>query len=153
MVAKFLDNMELKHRRWRRQRERQKSNGFRLAKQQLCTCITLFCRFPNRRCPTSTWNFLISRAHFIEQVNTTWKFSFPVCKLRSCPFGFNTRNVANIWQIKWNGIKSMKSETVRTHFLIKVFGLLSSRNFATIARSRSHFSSLLIAWFHPLSLR
>ena len=29
-------------RRRRRQRERQKSNRFRLAKQQLCTCITLF---------------------------------------------------------------------------------------------------------------
>ena len=33
---------ELKQRRRRRQQERQKSNWFRLAKQQLCTCITLF---------------------------------------------------------------------------------------------------------------
>ena len=33
---------ELKQRRRRRQQERQKSNRFRLAKQQLCTCITLF---------------------------------------------------------------------------------------------------------------
>ena len=32
--------------RRRRQRERQKSNRFRLAKQQLCTCVTLFfCTF------------------------------------------------------------------------------------------------------------
>ena len=29
----------------RRQRERQKSKRFRLAKQQLCTCITLFVHF------------------------------------------------------------------------------------------------------------
>ena len=29
----------------RRQRERQKSNRFRSAKQQLCTCITLFVNF------------------------------------------------------------------------------------------------------------
>ena len=33
---------ELKQRRWR-PAERQKSNRSRLAKQQLCTCITLFC--------------------------------------------------------------------------------------------------------------
>ena len=31
---------EIKQRRRRRQRERQKSKRFRLAKQQLCTCIT-----------------------------------------------------------------------------------------------------------------
>ena len=36
---------ELKQRRRRRQRERQKSNRFRLAKQQLCTCITFFVHF------------------------------------------------------------------------------------------------------------
>ena len=33
---------KLKQRRQRRQREWQKSNRFRLAKQQFCTCITLF---------------------------------------------------------------------------------------------------------------
>ena len=43
--------------RRRRQRERQKSNRFGLAKQQLCTCITLFCTFLSRRCTTATWNF------------------------------------------------------------------------------------------------
>ena len=36
-----LDTKELKQRRERRQRERQKANRFRLAKQQLCTWITL----------------------------------------------------------------------------------------------------------------
>ena len=36
---------ELKQRRRRRQRERQKSNRFRLAEQQLCTCITFFVHF------------------------------------------------------------------------------------------------------------
>ena len=37
---------EFKMPRRRRQRERQKSNRFRLAKQQLCTCVTLFfCTF------------------------------------------------------------------------------------------------------------
>ena len=37
-----LAERELKQRRRRRQRERQKSDRFPLAKQQLCTCITLF---------------------------------------------------------------------------------------------------------------
>ena len=36
---------ELKQRRRRRQQERHKSNWFRLAKQQLCTCNTRFCTF------------------------------------------------------------------------------------------------------------
>ena len=35
----------VKQQRWRCQRERQKSNRFKLAKQQLCTCIILFCMF------------------------------------------------------------------------------------------------------------
>ena len=45
-------NRELKQRQRRRQRERQKRDRFRLAKQQLCTCITLFCTFLCRRCTT-----------------------------------------------------------------------------------------------------
>ena len=44
---------ELKQRRRRPQRGREKSNRFRLAKQQLCTCITLFCTFLCCRCTTS----------------------------------------------------------------------------------------------------
>ena len=35
----------VKQRRWRCQQERQKSNRFKLAKQQLCMCIILFCKF------------------------------------------------------------------------------------------------------------
>ena len=31
-----------------------KENRFRLAKQQLCSCITLFCTFLCRRCTTTT---------------------------------------------------------------------------------------------------
>ena len=45
----------LKQRRRGRQRELQKSNRFRLAKQQICTCITFFCTFLCRRCTTTTW--------------------------------------------------------------------------------------------------
>ena len=36
-----------------------KSNRFIYAKQQLCTCITIFCTFLSRRCTTATWNVLI----------------------------------------------------------------------------------------------
>ena len=75
----LLPNSELKQRRRRRrrQRERQKRNRYTLAKQQLCTCITLFCTFVWRHYTISTWNFLISR--FLEDVNARrWlSFSFP----------------------------------------------------------------------------
>ena len=40
-------------RRRRRQQERQKSNRFTLAKQQICTCITLFGTFLCRRFTTT----------------------------------------------------------------------------------------------------
>ena len=51
MVAIFLDNnnMELNQQQRRQRQERQKSNRFILAKQKLCTCITLFCVFLSRR--------------------------------------------------------------------------------------------------------
>ena len=41
-----------------------KNNRFRLAKQQLCSCITLFCTFLCRSCTTTTWKCLLSR--FVE---------------------------------------------------------------------------------------
>ena len=65
---------ELKQRRRRRQRERQKCNRFRIAKQQLCTCIMLFCTFLYRHCTTTTWKCLFSR--FVEDVNSRQRLSF-----------------------------------------------------------------------------
>ena len=87
MLTKFVDhnNKELKTRHRRRQRELEKSNRFILAKQQLCTCITLFCMFLSRRCRAATWNFLILRTRF------TQKFPFSFSKLRCGPYGFNPR--------------------------------------------------------------
>ena len=53
LVNNFLVNIrELKR------RKQLKSNGFRLAKQQLCTCMTRFCTFLSRRCTTMTWKCL-----------------------------------------------------------------------------------------------
>ena len=68
---------ELKQRRRRRQREQQKSKRFRLAKQQLCTHITLFVTFFCRRCTCATWNlpnlmFCRGREHKTKPL-----FSFP----------------------------------------------------------------------------
>ena len=49
-------------------------------------------------------------------------------------------NFANICQIKWNWMGSMKFERVRIHFLSDAFGLLSSKNFATMTTWRNDFS-------------
>ena len=76
--------------RWRkRQRERQKSNRLRLAKQQLCTCITLFRTFLCRHYTTSTWKCLISR--FVETVSTKERLSISFCELRYRLLEFNSR--------------------------------------------------------------
>ena len=51
-----------------------KYGKFRLAKQQLCTCITLFWTFLCRHCTTTTWTRLLSS--FVEDVNTRQRLSF-----------------------------------------------------------------------------
>ena len=117
----FWYNRELKQRRRRRKRERQKSNKLRSAKQQLCACITVSglvrCKLLWRHCTTTMWNFLISR--FMEEVNTSQRFSSCFCELRYSPLEFNSWNIANIWQIKahsWNKPRAMKFEIVRIYF-------------------------------------
>ena len=64
IVALFLDDNKTKD-EGRRLEEWQKTYVY-INKQQLCTCITLFRTFLYRRCTTTTWNFLISRARFME---------------------------------------------------------------------------------------
>ena len=51
-----------------------KHGKFRLAKQQLCTRITLFWTFLCRHCTTTTWTRLLSS--FVEDVNTRQRLSF-----------------------------------------------------------------------------
>ena len=65
MVAKFLDHNN------REFLQKQKSNKFRMAKEQLCSCIKLCCTFLSRGCTTATWTFEISLARFIHYVSTT----------------------------------------------------------------------------------
>ena len=60
-----ISGWQQNQRRQRRQGERQKKDVY-IYNQQLCRCITLFCTFLCRRCTTTTWNFLISRARFME---------------------------------------------------------------------------------------
>ena len=80
---------ELKQRLRGRQQERQNRNRFRLAKQQLCTCITLFFTFLCRHCATTTWKCLISR--FVEDVNTKQRLCFSFPELRYPLSEFNSR--------------------------------------------------------------
>ena len=87
---------ELTQRRGRWQRERQKSNRFRQAKQQLCTCITLFNRFLWRRCTTTTWKCLISRC--VKHVNTRQRPSLSFPELWYSVLKFNSKTFANIWR-------------------------------------------------------
>ena len=96
------DIRKLKQRRRRRQRERQKSNWFRMAKQQLCTCIMLFCTFLCRQCTTTTWNCLISR--FSEAENTRQRLSISFPELRYSLFEFNSReNCQHLMKgTRWN---------------------------------------------------
>ena len=127
-------------RRRRRQRERQKSNRFRLAKQQLCTCITLFCTFLCRHCTTTMWNVLIPP--FLENVNTRPRLSFSFPELRYSLLEFNSRKKLCQHLTNW---------TRRN----KRYLVWSSLNSPFKWRFHSHrrlccLSSLLISWTPPL---
>ena len=64
---------------------------FRLAKQQLCTCIMHFCTFFCRRCTTTMWNCLIAR--LVEDVNTRQRLSFSLTELWYSPLELNSRKI------------------------------------------------------------
>ena len=96
-----------------------KSNRFRQAKQQLCTCITLFCTFLCCRCTTTTWSYLISR--FVEdgEQKTTF-FFFSWTLMQSFRFQLQ-KNFGNIRRIKRDGISAIKFEAAQIQFLSDVF--------------------------------
>ena len=79
--------------RWRRRQQgRQKGERFRLAKQQLCKSITLFCTFLYRHCTTTTWNCQISR--FVEDGKKRQQLSFSFPELWCSYLKFNfTKNL------------------------------------------------------------
>ena len=77
-----------------------KENGKKnkTAKQQLCTCITLFCAFLYRRCTTTKWNFLISRFSRMWTEDNNFLF-FSFSKVRYRLLELNSRNIR--WHL-WN---------------------------------------------------
>ena len=83
--------------------EQQKSNRFRLAKEQLCTCITLLSAFLFLSLNLDTV-FSVSPTMKLNKIDEVWNNAYPLFKWR--------------------------------------FGLLWSRNFATMATWRNDFSLL-----------
>ena len=140
MVAKFLDHndRQLKQRWQQRQRERPKGSRFIKPEQQLYTYHSFlhFSKLSLHDCDMKLPNFTRPLSGVRE--HNTRNFLFPLLNLDTVFSGITLERFANTWQIKWNWIRSMKFETVRIHF-----GLLSSRNFATMATWRNDFSSLL----------
>ena len=130
---------ELMQRRRRRQRERQKSNRFRLAKQQLCTCITLFCTFLCRHCTTTMWNVLIPP--FLENMNTRPRLSFSFPELRYSLLEFNSRKYC---QHLTDWTRRNKRYLVWSSLNSPFKWRFHSR------RRRCLLSSLLISWTSPL---
>ena len=59
-LVNWCELRELKEWLQWRQQEQQKSSRFRLAKQQLCMCIMLFCTFLCRRCTNTMWTCISS---------------------------------------------------------------------------------------------
>ena len=119
-----------------------KRKRFILAKEQLCTCMTLFCTFLNHCCTTVTWNCLISRSPLSEVNTATQQFPFSFSKLRYGPFRFNPskfhQHLTNI-EIKWKWIRSMK--TVRTLLLLS----RAQNSISTLASHIDIYGSFLTA--------
>ena len=81
----------------------QKSDRFRLAKQQLCMCIMLFCAFLCHHCMTTTWQCLTSC--FVEDVNTIrQRLLFSLLELWYSLLEFNSRKICQnlMYWTSWN---------------------------------------------------
>ena len=115
-------NWELKQWRQRRQRGRQKSNRFYYAKQQLCTCITLFCTFLYRPCTTTTWKCNSKFYGGRKQATTNLFFSLNLSAVlkKSTPGKF-----AYTCHFKQIGINATKIEKTGIHFKTDVFAAVA----------------------------
>ena len=132
MVATFLDhnNRELEQRRRRRQREQQTKQQVKISKKTLHFASRFFCTFLSRcghNCDMKISDFTCP-LYGVRKQNTNF-FSFSFSKLRYGPFEFSPRKFHQYLTHQ----RVTKFETVRVHFLSDVFGLLSSRKFATMA--------------------
>ena len=97
--------------------EKGKNAMARLAKQQLCTCITLFCTFLCRRCTNTTWNVLW------QDVNTRKRISFYFSELAYGALECNFRKFTDIsdkLRTWWNTLVSaLKFEIARNNLSFK----------------------------------
>ena len=120
-----VNNRELKQRRGQRQRERQKSNRFRLAKQQLGTCITLFLyiSLPSLH----DYNVKMPKFTFCRgrEYKTTF-FLFSWTLIQSFRIQLQ-KPFANIWRSKRDGISAIKFEAAPANSLLKWWRFRSRR--------------------------
>ena len=121
-----VNNRELKQRRGQRQRERQTSNRFRLEKQQLCTCITLFLyislpSLPYYNVKVPKFTFCRGREH-----KTTTFFFFSWTLIQSFRIQLQ-KPFANIWRSKRDGISAIKFEAAPANSLLKWWRFRSRR--------------------------
>ena len=104
---------------WRQQRGRQKSNRFKLAKQQLCTVVHHAFLNICRRYTSVTWNFQISC--FMEDGNTRQRFSSVLCLSGELRYSLSEFNSSKNHQPKTNQRSWNKSgklfETARILFV------------------------------------
>ena len=73
--------------------------------------------------PTMTWNYLTSG--FTEVVTTRRRFSCTLLYLDDAYKNLSPEKFTYFWQIEWDGLKSMKSETAQTLFFSDAFEPLS----------------------------
>ena len=127
VVVADRNKRELKQRPRRRQRGRQKSNMFRLAKQQLCTCMTflLYISSPSLHDYDAKRPIIISS--FMVDVNKRQRFSFSFRELRYSPLEFNSwKNRQQLTNYcKRVGIRAMTFEASRIHFFGDVFAAVA----------------------------
>ena len=88
------------------------------AKQQLCTCITLFCTFLYRPCTTTTSKCLI--ASFMEDVNKRRRISFSLSKLECSPQEINSREIRLHLPFSANWNKRTRQRLEKRKFILKL---------------------------------
>ena len=116
-----LSNRDFKIQRRGRQRERQKN----LKKQQLRTCITLFCTFLCRFCTTTRWKLCLS-SRFMEDVNKQRRKLISLPELGYGSLKFSFRRVRLHLTSKFVEIIAIKTERMQTHFLSVVLVAIAS---------------------------
>ena len=89
----------------------------RLAKQQLCTCIMLFCTFLCRCC--TTWKCIISRP--ADDLDTKQALSFPFLNFDTVPLNLTQEIFVNTWRTEQDGISAIKFEAAQINFLGDLF--------------------------------